>query len=193
MRIFAGLLLLIMLVSLNGALATTYKSYVDQDYGFYRVIGIGENLSATGPARTFLVDINYTNKTLNINIGDTVTWINDATPDWPLTIISEQKLWGDRDAYLRWNYQKFNYTFNEPGTYSVYIKECRRCQNQTIIVNPNVIISTLATPTTIPEQTETIVAIKTPIETPTNVIPGFTIVFGILILVLLSLRHIKNR
>jgi len=151
--------------------ATTYKVDVDQDYGFYRVISSDKNQS-----------MSYINKTINVTVGDTVIWINDATPDWPLTIISNQGLWGDRDAYLRWNYQKFNYTFNEPGIYSMYIKECRRCQNQTIIVNPIETATPLVSATMI-RPTVPITPISTPITTPSttnnNMTPGFEIILGV--------------
>jgi hypothetical protein len=101
-----------------------YKSFVDQDYGFKRVIEINY--------RPFV----YQNLTLNISAGDTVIWVNDANPDEMLTIVSEQGLWNYTSAILRWNYQNFNYTFTQPGTYGVYIKEYPRKQHQRIIVNP---------------------------------------------------------
>lgn len=114
-----------------------YSSSVDQDYGFYRVIDI----VAHKPSQ-------YENNTLTIYVGDTVIWQNDATPDEPLTIISEQGLWGNRSAYLRWNYQKFSYTFNQSGTYIVYVREYPRERHQTIIVNkiPGT-IDVISTPT----------------------------------------------
>lgn len=112
---------------------TIYKSLVDQDYGFYRVTDITTHKPAP-----------YVNNTITIYVGDTVVWENDATPDEPLTIISEQKLWGNRSAYLRWNYQKFSYTFNQSGNYSVYISEYPRETHQKIIVKniPGTIDST---------------------------------------------------
>ena len=102
----------------------TYKSFVDQDYGFKRVVEINY--------QPFV----YQNLTLNIRTGDTVIWVNDATPDEKLTIVSEQGLWDNTSAILRWNYQYINYTFIQPGTYGVYIKEYPRIEHQKIIVNP---------------------------------------------------------
>ncbi len=101
-----------------------YKSFVDQDYGFKRVIEINYR------------PIVYQNLTLNISAGDTVIWVNDANPDEKLTIVSEQGLWNNTSAILRWNYQNFNYTFTQPGTYGVYIKEYPSIHHQSIIVNP---------------------------------------------------------
>ncbi len=102
-----------------------YKSFVDQYYGFktVRLIGID---------RPFV----YQNLTLNISTGDTIIWVNEADPDEKLTIVSEQGLWNNTSASLRWNYQYFNYTFNQTGTYGVYIKEYPRLAHQIIIVNP---------------------------------------------------------
>lgn len=117
--------MMIPVVSAEDVVPITYRAEIDQDYGFYRVIDI----TTYKPAL-------YKNNTLTINIGDTVIWENDATPDEPLTIISKDNLWSNKSAYLRWNYQKFNYTFNESGTYEVYIKEYPREQHQIIIVSP---------------------------------------------------------
>lgn len=99
-----------------------YKSYVDQDYGFYRVIDVNNKPNV------------YENLTLNIYSGDKIIWINDATPDEMLTIISEQGLWNNTAAILRWNYQQYNYTFTQPGNYSVYLREYPRIRHQKIIV-----------------------------------------------------------
>lgn len=101
-----------------------YKSFVDQDYGFKRVV------------ESNYTPFVYENLTLNIHPGDTVIWINDADPDERLTIISEQDLWDNTSAILRWNRKEYSYTFTQPGTYSVYIKEYRRVQHQSIVVSP---------------------------------------------------------
>lgn len=97
---------------------------MDQYYGFKRVIEAN------------YTPFTYENFTLNIYVGDTITWVNDADPDEKLTILSEQNLWNESRGMLRWNYQFINYTFTQPGTYGVYIKEYPRKQHQRIIVNP---------------------------------------------------------
>ncbi|MCE8425158.1 MAG: hypothetical protein J5U17_05215 [Candidatus Methanoperedens sp.] len=101
-----------------------FKSLVDQDYGFKRVIEAN------------YTPIVYENLTLNIYSGDTVIWINDADPDERLSIISEQRLWNDTSGILRWNYQEINYTFTQPGTYGVYVLEYPRLKHQKIVVSP---------------------------------------------------------
>ena len=147
-----------------------YKVFVDQDYGFKRVI-----------------EINYTpfiyqNLTLNLNAGDTVIWVNDATDNSSFTIISEQDLWDNKSAYLRFAYRFFNYTFTQSGTYGVYIKEYPRLHHQTIVVKS---IET-PTPTATPTQTTIATPTLTPTvkETPIKAIePTFNLVY-ILIAVL---------
>lgn len=102
-----------------------YKSFVGSTYGFYQVLA----LNSTMPSP---YDIN--NKTLTIHAGDEVIWVSDT--DYTITIVSEQGLWDNVSAKLRWNYQQFGYTFNQTGTYGVYIKEYPRVPHQKIIVNP---------------------------------------------------------
>lgn len=104
-----------------------YKSDFDNIYGFTRIVS---NAMETIPYDLY-------NRTLTINAGDTVIWINDAdNPEEKLTIVSEQKLWDNTSAILRWRYKEFNYTFTQSGTYGVYIKEYPRILHQKIIVKP---------------------------------------------------------
>ncbi len=134
--------------------ATAFRVYVDSDYGFYRVLDMTSHNSS-----------GYTNHTLTINVGDTVEWMNDATPDERLTILSKDELWSNTSALLRWNYQKYNYTFTTPGIFNFSIKEYPRVKAMTISVKaiekeqvvPAVVVSqkqTLeATPAPTPAQT----------------------------------------
>ncbi len=173
----------------------TYRSDVDQDYGFHRVIDYTTHKPTS-----------YVNRTLNINVGDTVEWINDATPDEPLTIMSKEGLWGNRSAYLRWNYQKFSYTFNQSGTYEIYIKEYPREQHQIIVVKDNKIIPTpTITLTTNPTVNETknlssvptVAGSGTPAynkSIPIEIIVGVVfIVAFIVILIIYMIRGSKRR
>lgn len=100
-----------------------YKVYVDEYYGFKKVI-----------ETTYKKEVAYTNLTLTIYTGDTVEWLNDN--DYRITLVSDQGLWtaGELRAILM--NRGFNYTFNEPGTYTFRIKEEPRVLPQTIIVKP---------------------------------------------------------
>ncbi len=100
-----------------------YRSEVDDSYGFYKV----SSVNSTQP-------VLYKNLTLTIYTGDKVRWISDS--DYTITIVSEQGLWDNTSAILRWRYKEFNYTFTQPGEYGVYIKEEPRIKHQIIIVNP---------------------------------------------------------
>lgn len=101
-----------------------YKAYVDESYGFKRVI------------ETTYKEVLYTNLTLTIYTGDNVVWDRMGTESKPiLTIISDQGLWANGTARLM-NNKVVNYTFTEPGTYTFRIKEVRRILPQTIIVKP---------------------------------------------------------
>ncbi len=170
MKIFVSMVILMYMILCIGGVsaAITYKSYVDLDYGFYKVIGIDEPANGTG-ASIYISGVNYTRKKLTINVGDTVLWINYDSKDWPITIMSQQGLWSEKDSYLKFSYRKFNHTFTKPGTYDVYVKENDRFL-QTIVVNPtNPVDAPVGTiDNIIPESTET--SAQTPIETPTQIL-----------------------
>lgn len=104
--------------------STIYRAAIDQYHGFYRVYN-----ATSGKV------VAYQGEDLNIYNGDTVLWMNDAVPDTRFTIISEQQLWDDNSADLKWAYKQFIYTFNESGIYSVYIRQYPHFK-QKIIVNP---------------------------------------------------------
>lgn len=100
-----------------------YKFYVHDIDGFYRVRALNTTQIPE-----------YTNFTLMINAGDKVVWESESE-DYTITIVSEQGLWDNASAKLRWDTQQFSYTFAQPGTYGVYLKEFR-VRHQKIIVNP---------------------------------------------------------
>jgi plastocyanin len=107
-----------------------YRTTVDTDYGFYQVRN-ENNLSA---------NFTYVDKTLNINVGDTLEWINMADPDEKITIdgfeIVDDNTFGNIFYHtLRWNYQKYSYKFDKVGKYRIHIDEYPRIISQTIIVS----------------------------------------------------------
>lgn len=127
----------------------SYNSDVDIN-GFIRVTSYRQPVS-------------YENKTLSIYQGDTVKWINVA--DESLTIISEQGLWDNTGAILKYTYRYFSYTFTRSGIYDVYIKEYPNIQHQKIIVNSE---GATITPTPTPTITSTSDVTITPTLTPTS-------------------------
>lgn len=121
----------------------TYKVFVDQYFGFYRVFEMDGTLFGAEIDSGFNTSNKSLNATLNISRGDTVIWTNDAIPSKMMTIVSKEKLWNlskeklwDREnGTLRSNGKEFNYTFNNSGIYNVYVKE-RPILKQKIIVGP---------------------------------------------------------
>lgn len=101
-----------------------YKFYVHDIDGFYRVRALN----------TTRIPV-YTNLTLSINAGDKVIWESESE-DYTITIVSEQGLWDNTSAKLRWDTQQFSYTFTQSGTYGIYLKEFPKVKHQKIIVNP---------------------------------------------------------
>ena len=141
--------LLIMFLSAG---AISYRTYVDTDYGFYKVSILNSSSNISTP-------IDFSDKTLTINVGDTVEWINYADPDEKITLIDNEG-----DHLLRWNYQKYSRTFQNSGTYTVNIKEYPRLITQTVIVQ-SVNVVPMVTATQIPIQTIQPITIPIPATT----------------------------
>ena len=99
-----------------------YISDVDDRYGFLRVTVLNGSAS-------------YSNRTLTINAGDTVKWVNVAT-DYSITVVSREGLWNNSTSTMRYMYRYFNYTFDKPGEYEVYIDKFPKLSHQKIVVNP---------------------------------------------------------
>jgi len=99
-----------------------YTSDVDDLYGFRKVTV--RNGSAP-----------YTNYTLTINTGDTVKWVNNAA-NYSITVVSREGLWNNSTSTMRYMLRYFNYTFDKPGEYEVYIDKFPKLRHQKIVVNP---------------------------------------------------------
>ena len=116
------------------AAPSVYKVLVDDNFGFKQV-----RIEPSNP------DFKYDNLTLMINPGDSVIWMNyiyDPSGiayknNVPITIVSVQNLWDNQSGYLRNFGRSFNYTFDQPGSYEVYIKEYPKVRHQTIMVAPS--------------------------------------------------------
>jgi plastocyanin len=102
--------------------AKLYTSEIDDLYGFYKVTV--RNGSAP-----------YSNHTLTINAGDTVKWINNAER-YSITVVSSEGLWDNSTSTMRYMFRSFNYTFDKPGEYEVYIDKFPKLSHQKIVVNP---------------------------------------------------------
>jgi plastocyanin len=132
--------------------ATMYLSLVNDGFGFYKI----RNLE------TIPRQFTYDDHVLNINVGDTIIWENDADIS-TLTVVSDQNLWNDQVGRVKVG-QKINYKFDKPGIYTFHLKEVS--SKQTIVVN-NVGVVTVATITPVPAETYKSSYTVPPTEIPT--------------------------
>jgi hypothetical protein len=100
-----------------------YISDVDELYGFRKVTV----WNGSAP---------YNNFTLTINSGDTVKWVSVTDKLYYLTVVSNEGLWNNSTAMMKYKFSHFNYTFDKSGEYEVYLKEFPRLTHQKIVVNP---------------------------------------------------------
>src|SRR3990167_11565963 len=127
----------------------------------YLILPLYKNLYKVVISGTVEVPL-YENYTLNINVGDNIVWVNDDPTDI-ITIVSEQKLWKNDEVVLGHIGSQFNYTFDEIGTYTFYIKQYQGFPKQTIIVSNSNIVPILTD--TVPTHNE---SITTPVVTTTT-------------------------
>ncbi|MCZ7399950.1 MAG: hypothetical protein O8C62_09820 [Candidatus Methanoperedens sp.] len=106
-----------------------YRVWVDSDFGFYRARAIRGNSSYDLP-------LGFDKLNFTIHAGDSVRWINDDSYDFPLTVVSNEGLWSGRTGLMRYQTERFDYTFNRTGTYTFSIREFQDLENQTITVIP---------------------------------------------------------
>ena len=144
---------------------TMYLSLVNDGFGFYKI----RNLE------TIPRQFTYDDHVLNINVGDTIIWENDADIS-TLTVVSDQNLWNDQVGRIKVG-QKINYKFDKPGIYTFQLKEVS--SKQTIVVNSIGEVTTAAE-TPVPAETYkssyTVppTEIPTPTSTITQSIPKYT-------------------
>lgn len=106
-------------IVVSAGIATTYAVYIDPGLGFYKVRDI------TTPSSNF----SYEHRTLEINQGDTIEWINDAD-DKALTIVSDQDLFAPITIGIG---KHTDYLFEQSGAFQFHIQEYPDV-DQTIIV-----------------------------------------------------------
>lgn len=93
-----------------------YRSWIDGDYGFYKVRAIKDNAS-------YQLSLDIDTRNFTINVGDMVRWINDDMFDYSMTLVSNESLWTGNTAYLEYQGKFFEYTFNKTGIYTFHVKE----------------------------------------------------------------------
>lgn len=140
----------------------TYKSYIDSEYGFYKA----RDITTYRPAP-------LVGRTLTINVGDTIIWESD-TLDKTFTIVSEQNLWNNADAYVKGSHT-FSYIFMTSGKYNIYAKEYPKLKQYIVvkdIVMKDIVVKdpvvSITVPTIIP--TVTVIPMITMSPTMTQII-----------------------
>lgn len=72
----------------------------------------------------------FSPKTIKIEKGDTITWVNLKKPKGPSLLVSEDGLWEDTTLYYR---KAFSYTFEEAGTYTFSLKDMKEAKATVIV------------------------------------------------------------
>jgi plastocyanin len=108
------LVLVLLIFSSFPAAGEVYVVYTDREFGFWGVRSYNTNHT-----------LNYTSKTLNINTGDSIEWMNMDIEGQRITIMSDNVLWED-GKILGVTGRKFRFTFNSSGTFRFHIVENTR-------------------------------------------------------------------
>ena len=104
-----------------------YRSWIDSDYGFYKVRAIKDNAS-------YQLAPDFDTRNFSINESDTVRWMNDDMYDYSITLISNEGLWTGRTGFMQYQGLRFEYTFNKTGIYTFHVKEFPKLAPQKITV-----------------------------------------------------------
>jgi hypothetical protein len=108
------LVLVLLIFSSFPAAGEVYVVYTDREFGFFAVRSY--NISQT---------LNYTNRLLDINTGDSIEWMNMDSKGDKITIVSTNNLW-EGGMTLGGKGNKFRFTFNSSGYYMFHIVENTR-------------------------------------------------------------------
>lgn len=125
--------LVLLIFSSFPAAGEVYAVFTDREFGFWAVRSF--NINHT---------INYTGRTLNINTGDSIEWMNMDTEGERITIVSDNVLW-EGGKTLGGIGDKFRFTFNSSGTYRFHIAENTRVRLNASNYSGNVTTSTTIT------------------------------------------------
>ena len=113
-RTIIFLVLVLLMFSSFPAAGEVYVVFTDREFGFWAVRSY--NINHT---------INYTSKTLKINTGDSIEWLNMDIDGDRITIVSDNMLW-EGGKTLGSIGSKFRFTFNSSGTYTFHTIENTR-------------------------------------------------------------------
>ncbi|AKB26110.1 Copper binding protein, plastocyanin/azurin family [Methanosarcina sp. MTP4] len=78
------------------------------------------SVNAANPTNKIVIYNTFTPETVDINAGESITWINYQRPKGPVTLVSEDGLWEEEVLHYGGS---FSYTFEETGTYTFTLEE----------------------------------------------------------------------
>ncbi len=129
-KIIFLVLVMLMFYSFPAA-GEVYVVFTDREFGFWAVRSY--NINHT---------INYTSRTLSINTGDSIEWMNMDNEGDRITIVSDNLLW-EGGKTLGDIGSKFGFTFNTSGTYRFHIAENTRVRLNASNYSENVTATTI--------------------------------------------------
>lgn len=109
------LVVMLMVLVIFSSTGEIYKVYLDREFGFWAVRDV-TNVSN---------HIDYKDRVIHINTGDTVIWENADVYDDRVTIVSDNLLWGQQGITMPFGRQH-RLTFNSSGTFRFHIVENSR-------------------------------------------------------------------
>lgn len=123
--------LVVLLFSSFPAAGEVYVVFTDREFGFWAVRSYNINHA-----------INYTGRTLSINTGDSIEWMNMDNEGDRITIVSDNMLWEGGKTLVGLG-TKFRFTFNSSGTYRFHIVENTRVRLNASNYSENVTTTTI--------------------------------------------------
>ncbi len=130
-RVIIFLVLVLLMFSSFPAAGEVYVVFTDREFGFWAVRSY--NINHT---------INYTGRTLNINTGDSIEWMNMDNEGDRITIVSDNMLWEGGNT-LGGIGAKSRFTFNSSGIYRFHTVENTRVKLNASNYSENVTTTTL--------------------------------------------------
>lgn len=116
------ILVLIMGIVVTVGSAQSSDTLYSQDGGSAKILDIVDNAAQGQTASTmnqFMVIRTLTPESIEVQVGDTVTWKNLHNQKMPIVLVSEDNLWEPQTIYYG---KVFTHTFQNTGTYTFVIE-----------------------------------------------------------------------
>ena len=149
------------LVSVGSAIPADF--FDSQYVGSVSIVDIDHNTSVqdvSSVMNEFVVIRTLTPASVEIEVGDVVTWNNLQRPKKPIVVVSDDGLWEPQTIYYG---KMFNYTFDEPGNYTFILEGTN--------ITGIVVVTEVST-ASVPESLEEAVPLPVPAPSPVMVQDG---------------------